>query len=784
MAKKTTITKVGKRTLELTNLDKILFPKSRITKAELIGYYHGIAPTILRHVKGRPLSLVRWPDGIDGESFFQKNRPDFTPDWIETVQAGSDAIRYIACNEDACLCWLANLACIELHQMQVRQPHLDRPDIMVFDLDPPEGQPFPRVVEIGLLLKERLTRIGYHPFAKTSGKKGLHVVVPLEPKDPVHTVFEAAQEIGRAFVAAHPSLTTMQMKKQARGDKLFVDVYRNRQSQTVISAYSVRGVEGAPVSMPLPWEEIEKLRDPSDFNIHSVPARIAEAGDAWDAIGAYSVRLHTVLRNAGTKNQTNGQLAEYARKRSFANTPEPPPEASAAGSGHSFVVHRHHASHLHYDLRLETNGVLRSFAVPRGLPPHPGIKRLAVETEPHPLSYLTFEGQIPAGEYGAGQMWVYATGNYEITKEKKDGFYFRLDSRQLTAEYRMIHTKEKQWLLQRVDDPQTNWLADPPPPMLAESTDKPFDSPEHLFEIKWDGIRALITFDEGRVQIRSRSGRDITPLFPELHIVEDAFRATCGVFDGEIVGLDENGVPQFDRVLRRLNHTRAETIERLSKTHPAVCYLFDGLYLDGRAIVEEPLERRRQWLVDAVRKAGVYRVSEALDNGKDLFKVVSEHGLEGIVAKRRDSRYLPGKRSDSWLKIEVRKTEVCIIIGYTVGNGDRAETFGALHLARYRDQKRDKLRYMGKVGSGFDDPTLKSILKELKDLKPVEKPVDKRLPDDGGSFFVEPRLVCQVSYSSVTREGSLRAPVFLRLRPDLSPDDCVDEGGSSSKRGE
>ena len=782
MAKKTTITKVGKRTLELTNLDKVLFPKSGITKAELIGYYHSIAPTILRHVKGRPLSLVRWPDGINGESFFQKNRPDFTPDWIETVQSGSESIRYIACNEDACLCWLANLACIELHQMQVRQPHLDHPDIMVFDLDPPEGWPFPRVVEIGLLLRERLTRIGYHPFAKTSGKKGLHLVVPLEPKDSVNAVFEAAQEIGRAFVAANPALTTMQMKKQARGDKLFVDVYRNRQSQTVISAYSVRGVEGAPVSMPLPWEEIETLKNPSEFNIHTVPDRIAAEGDAWDAIGSYSVRLHTVSKNAGGKNQTNEQLAEYARKRTFSKTPEPPPEEPVAGSGNSFVVHRHHASHLHYDLRLERNGVLRSFAVPRGLPPRPGVKRLAVETEDHPLSYLTFEGEIPAGQYGAGQMWVYALGTYEITKEKKEGFYFRLDSRQLTAEYRLIHTKEKQWLLERVDAPQANWLADPPPPMLAQSTPKPFDSPEHLFEIKWDGIRALIAFDEGKVQIRSRAGRDVTSLFPELQVAEEAFRASCGVFDGEIVGLDENGIPQFDLALRRLNHTKPATIERLSKTNPTVCYLFDCLYLDGRAVVEEPLERRRQWLIDAVRKAGVYRVSEALDDGKDLFKVASEHGLEGIVAKLRKSRYLPGKRSESWLKIEVRKTEVCIIIGYTVGKGDREDTFGALHLARYKDEKKTKLRYMGKVGSGFDDSTLKAILIELKGLKAGERLVDKRLQSEDQTFFVEPKLVCQVSYSSVTREGSLRAPVFLRLRPDISPDDCIDEGGS--KRGE
>src|SRR5262249_43509528 len=242
----------------------------------------------------------------------------------------------------------------------------------------------------------------------------------------------------------------------------------------------------------------------------------------------------------------------------------------------------------------------------------------------------------------------------------------------------------------------------------------PFDSPEHLFEIKWDGIRALVAFDEGKVLIRSRSGRDLTPLFPELGIVEEAFRASCGVFDGEIVGLDEKGIPQFDRVLRRLNHTKSETIERLSRTHPAVCYLFDCLYLDGRSVVEEPLERRRQWLVHAVRKGGGYRASEAFDGGKGLFRIASEHRLEGNVAQQRKSRYVPGRCSEAWLKIEVRKAEVCIIIGYTVGYGDRGDTFGALHLARYKDAKKDTLRYMGKVGSGFDDAMLKAILKELK----------------------------------------------------------------------
>src|SRR6185436_18488303 len=268
---------------------------------------------------------------------------------------------------------------------------------------------------------------------------------------------------------------------------------------------------------------------------------------------------------------TPEQLEDYSQKRSFDKTSEPPP-AQPVTEGSAFVVHRHHASRLHYDLRLEQNGVLKSWAVPKGLPPRPGIMRLAVSVEDHPLEYVNFEGAIPKGEYGGGMMWKFAQGRYVVTKEKTDGFYFRLQSRELSAEYRIYNTNEKQWLLERLDNPQTDWLRSTVEPMLAQPAQKPPDSKDYLYEVKWDGIRALVFLDEGQIRIHGRKGLDLTKQFPELLKPEQAFRATAGVFDGEIVCLDPAGKPDFANVIHRMQQTADGAIDRAKSNCPAVCY--------------------------------------------------------------------------------------------------------------------------------------------------------------------------------------------------------------------
>ena len=300
----------------------------------------------------------------------------------------------------------------------------------------------------------------------------------------------------------------------------------------------------------------------------------------------------------------------------------------------------------------------------------------------------------------------------------------------------------------------------------AASRDQPPPTGDHLYEVKWDGIRAIISVDEGELRIRTRSQRDVTAQFPELRVPEEAFRATSALLDGEIVCLDGAGRPIFTDVMGRLQAKGERGIERAMGRHPAVCYLFDCLYLDGRPIVAEPLSRRRQWLTSAVKgEGGAYRVSEAVEDGPRLFEAARALGLEGIVAKEADSPYLPGKRSAEWLKIKVRQTMECLIIGYTKGKGNRQREFGALHMAR---ENGDGLEYLGKVGSGFNAKTLKSVLAELKKVETADRPVEEKPVDDAQTVWIEPRLFCEVQYASLTNMGTLREGVFLRMRPDLT----------------
>lgn len=775
MPRTSQIAQVGKRKIELSNLRKLLYPDDNIMKAELIEYYLKVAPTILAHLKGRPLSLVRYPDGIYGERFFQKNKPAWAPQWIGHVMLGEkekeEQVDYVIATEEASLVWLANLACIELHQMHCRSPHFDRPDYFVFDLDPPEDFKIGDLVGIALDLKDHIENFGYHPFIKTTGGKGLHIVMPIEPKWTFDEVFGAAKEMGRLFVESHSQSTTLQVKKDARKGRVLIDIYRNRSYQSIVSAYSVRGLPGAPVSMPLRWDQLAGISSTADFNLRVVPGLVVRNGDAWEGISAYAVGLHTARKRAATKkevlqsikNKSPVILAEYAAKRSFGKTPEPPP-AIATGGGDAFVVHRHHATRLHYDLRLEQGGVLKSWAVPKGLPPRPGIIRLAVSTEEHPVEYVNFEGTIPKGQYGGGDMWIYARGKYATTQEKRTGFHFLLHSSEISAEYRMNHTREKEWLLERVDKPQVDWLRDPIEPMLAQSAVEPPESRDYIYEVKWDGIRAMIALDEGELRIRSRNQHDLTGKFPELLIPDQAFRASSALFDAEIVCLDDEGRPVFRNVVHRIQQSSKGAVERARIKYPAVCYIFDCLYLDGRPIVKDPLVRRRAWMEDAIRRGTAYRISEAVTEGVELFTAASKMGLEGIMAKERNSTYQPGTRSAQWLKIKKRQTMECVIIGYTKGKGDRGVFFGALQLARRED---NAFRYVGKVGTGFDEKSMKETAARLKNIKKVKRMIVQR-PVDAQTVWVEPRVMCEVQYASITKDGMLREPVFLRLRPDLA----------------
>ncbi|HNR06573.1 MAG TPA: non-homologous end-joining DNA ligase [Saprospiraceae bacterium] len=768
-------TRVGKRILKLSNLEKAIYKQEGILKAEVIQYYLQVAPTLLKYIRGRPLSLIRYPDGIEGEAFYQKNRPDWTPEWIDSIELGKEKKNYLLAEEEATLVWIANLAGLELHMATCKKPEYNKPDLLVFDLDPPEEGWWDKTKGIALALRQFLSRYDYTAFVKTSGNKGLHLFVPIEPDHPYEVVIEVLKNLTREFAALHPDLCTLNIRKNQRTDKLFIDIQRNHASQTIIAPYSLRGKPGAPVSMPVDWNALDQLESAKAWSIHNAMEQISRHGDAWDGFYSLAVKLHPFRpvqakprahNPEGSKHKSPEQLARYKQKRDFAKSPEPAvSDADEYTSPNAFVIHRHHASRLHYDLRLQLDGVLRCWAVPRGMPDQPGIKRMAVETEPHPVQYLTFEGIIPKGEYGGGAMWIFARGRFEITKQKKDGFYFRLYSPELEGEFRMHNLKEKEWLLERVDRAQWDRNTYIPPMLASAAQDLPVAEHQFQYEIKWDGIRVGLQIQEDGLKIFSRSGRDITAQFPEISQAREHLNANVAVLDAEIVCLDGQGKPVFKDVISRM-HAGQMAIEALRKQKPACCYLFDVMYLDGRPLLKEPLLRRQEWLKDILKVKNTYRISDVFADGRQLKMAAERLGLEGIMAKKKDSLYTPGRRSTDWIKIKFRNTMDCYIVGFTAGKGDREPLFGALQLLSRNED--GSWVYRGRVGTGFDSALMKTIRKEILEPSRVhKKPVGLTMEEEKNTTWVEPEHICEIQYASITSNKTLREPVFIQLKPDL-----------------
>ncbi len=775
MAKQYLVTKVGDQNVKLSNLSKVLYPASGIIKAEIIEYYAKIAPTILKYIGGRPLSLVRYPDGIEQHQFYTKDKPSWAPDWIKSVvlgkniKEGKEGKDYIIPFKEADVVWLANLACLDIHPMQVKTPNFDKPDLFVFDLDPPQNAVFGSIKALAFELREFLEGYGYHAFVKTSGGKGLHVCVPIRPKWTHEEVIKSVKALAEAFRKEHPDMCTLSIKKTNRETKVLLDIYRNHEGQTTVAPYSTRGRPLATVSMPVTWERLKTVKHPSDFTIKNVPDVLATEGDAWSGFYSYEVDLHDHRKEHSPKKTTpkteepvTPKLAEYSAKRDFTKTNEPPPTKEET-VGNRFVVQIHHATNLHYDLRLEMEGVLRSWAIPKGLPSEPGTKRLAIETEPHPLKYLDFEGVIPKEEYGGGKMWVFARGKFEMIKKEKKRLHFRLISPEIEAEWLLYNMKNDEWLIERKDTPKTDWLEKTLGPMLAIPSKEIPSNEEYSFEIKWDGIRAMISIDDKKIIIRSRSGQDITAKFPEIANPKNC-RASTAILDGELVCLDEAGRPVFTDVISRLHTSGGAKIEALSKRKKAYFYAFDCLYLGGRSLLRDPLEKRQEWLQTILRKGGHFRMSEPMADGASLFEAAKLHNLEGIIAKKKGSLYYPGNRSVDWLKIKFRSTAECVILGYTKGQGERAPYFGALHLGEFVE---NALIYKGKVGTGFDIPKMEKILEELKSLNRSPKLFKQTTSDDKTSVWFEPLMYCEIEYASLTNKKTYREPVFMRLRPDL-----------------
>ncbi|CAM4340643.1 DNA ligase D [Gillisia limnaea] len=485
-------------------------------------------------------------------------------------------------------------------------------------------------------------------------------------------------------------------------------------------------------------------------------------------------------------------LEDYNKKRDFNKTPEPTAEVSHEDAGR-FVIQRHKASRLHYDLRLELEGVLKSWAVPKGPSMNPDDKRLAIQTEDHPVKYLTFHGTIPKGNYGAGVMKIWDEGTYRIAPEYKDmdlvkqfengDLKIEFFGRKIKGTFALVHTKRKEadnhWLLIKKKDNYSTDLGydaevfkddtsaatkkntpvkklDPDEfvkPMLASFSKDIFNDKSWVYELKWDGYRVMAHIKDSKVQLYSRNGISYNTKFKALAKDLEGVEHDV-ILDGEVVIVNDDGIPQF-QALQNYDETTSGTLRY---------YVFDMLFLNGHSMLELTLLERKSLIPDVIENLSYTLYCDHIEGmGAALYKKAIDAGMEGVVAKKIDSTYSPGYRSDNWLKIKAVETEEAIICGYTdsVGGGS---IFGSLILGIYIE---DQLKYIGNCGSGFSAKDQSELLDQLKELE-VENHPFKRKPNlkERNPHWVSPLLICEVKFSEWTKNGIMRHPVFKGIRSD------------------
>jgi bifunctional non-homologous end joining protein LigD len=475
------------------------------------------------------------------------------------------------------------------------------------------------------------------------------------------------------------------------------------------------------------------------------------------------------------------KLAEYEAKRDFKKTPEPGARVPKKGSrALRFVVQEHHARRLHWDFRLERAGVGVSWAVPKGIPPDPKKNHLAVHVEDHPLEYFKFAGQIPQGEYGAGKVLIWDEGTYEPIKWSDREVMIDLNGKRLKGRYVLFQTRGNDWMIHRMDppqDPERKAMPERLEPMLAKlvsSLPKPDDA--WGFEFKWDGIRALAYVEGGRVRLQSRTGEDITPRYPEIHAMGRALGSAELILDGEIVALDEKGRPSFEEIQQRMGLTADNEIRRKMKEVPVTFMAFDLLWRDGHSLMSQTYVDRRRALADLGLAGPSWQTPPYEKGGGQTMKEASARaGLEGVMAKKLDSKYEPGRRNGAWQKIKNRNRQELVIGGWLEGEGKRQGYPGALLVGYYDDQ--GKLVYAGKVGTGFTDKTLDELNAKLKPLAVAKSPFEAGAAPPRAAHFVKPKLVADFEFVEWTRGGQLRAPAFKGFRNDKLPEQVVREGG-------
>lgn len=897
-----TQTKVGRRTLRLTNLDKVLYPATGTTKGDVIDYLVAVAPVLLPHAVDRPVTLKRWVHGVGtadepSEVFFQKNVPDGTPDWVPThdLVHRSRTTTYPVLDEAdgrAMLAWFGQLAALELHVPQWRvaldegegRDVVHHPDRLVLDLDPGPGAGLPECVVVAHACREIVEGMGLTILPVTSGSKGIHLYAGLDGTASSDQVSQIAHELARTLEQEMPKLVVSTQSKAERAGKVLLDWSQNSGAKTTVAPYSLRGRERPTVAAPRSWDELDddlahlspadvlrrveemgdllaplapraaarpsrsrrgkggasRAEDPDDDAPAGDGTR-ADAAPAADRAPAGTAAPHAdgppadaEPADARPPSGTADRLATYRAKRDPARTPEPYPDAPVAGPAGrpvagdepaagdatadarpTFVIQDHRARRRHHDFRLEHDGVLLSWALPRLTPADPARNHLAVRTEDHPLDYGAFEGTIPRGEYGAGEVRIWDAGTYVAEKMRDDEVIVELTGRPdggLATDggpqppvVALIRTDGDTWLAHRIDparrrrgprrrpaptgrSPAAAGHAaaggaaaahdGPGPsltdlrPMLASPTTQTeqrrlarevVPGGPWAVEMKWDGMRVLCATDPDadRIELRTRSGAHVTASFPELRALLEAAPVPA-VLDAEVVALGPTGAPDFGLLQSRLG---------LDDTPPAGAVpvgllVFDVLEVSGNDLTGLPYDARREALATVLTPAGGIAISEVVDLPWDEALATSrELGLEGLVLKRRTSTYQAGRRSRDWRKVKHVEHADVLVVGWSPGEGDRASTLGSLLLA---ERDGDGLRYVGRVGTGFRDATLTRLAATLT-ADEAGAPLLDDVPSDVArdARWVAHPLAAEVEHSGRTRTGSLRHPVWRGLRPDL-----------------
>ncbi|OZF50676.1 ATP-dependent DNA ligase [Rhodococcus sp. 14-2470-1a] len=756
---------IAGRKVSVTNLDKVLFPETGTTKSQVIEYYTTIAPAMLPHLAGRAVTRKRWPNGVEQSSFFEKNLASSAPEWLDRrdMQHSDRVVTYPLFSTTADLAWLGQQAAIEAHVPQWRfdgsQP--GPATRMVFDLDPGDDVDLARCAEVACEIRDLIAEIGFTAFPVTSGSKGIHLYVPLEKPLTTSGASTVAKRVATLLEERSPDRITATMAKAKRTGRVFVDWSQNNGKKTTVAPYSMRGRSEPTVAAPRSWDELESP------GLHQL--RFEEVLRRYHDDGDLLADLDPPL-----EVREPDKLTKYRSMRSASKTPEPVPDAAeprGTTPGHehehdhdhddTFVIQEHHARRLHYDFRLEHDGVLVSWAVPKNIPDDPAQNRLAVHTEDHPLEYARFEGTIPKGEYGGGEVTIWDSGTYELEKWRDDEVIVVLKGTRAQGRFALIRTKGNQWLMHLMKEKDAPELPKSVQPMLATAGDVT-DLPdgEWAFEGKWDGFRVVARMSHGEMKLESRTGKDLTERFRAFSALAADLADHEAVLDGEAVVFAADGSTSFE-LLQSSSGTDVKFIA------------FDLLHLDGTSLVKKKYSDRRKLLELLTTGLESVLVPEALTGtAEEALATSVERGWEGVVAKRVDSVYQPGRRAHTWIKTKNWRTQEVVVGGWRRGKGRRGGGLGSLLVGIPGP---NGLRYLGRVGTGFTDSALDTLAALLSPLESDESPFEERLPtaDRKDAVWVTPSLVGEVRFYEWTDSMHLRHPSWRGVRDDKQPTDVV-----------